>query len=339
MAATAQAPIQGVPEGLTEEALPAQNPAAIQGVPEGLTEEALPVAAPEAPKSTWEKTKDVAGKAYDVASKAPAAIQGVADKSKDVAQRYGSSLASSVGVPTSVAEAAAAKPTLPQALAGPAAGFGSALWNSAKQAYEGQKAGGEEAADALQNIREGQPVWPNLGKAAYGYVHGALQSVPFVGAPVERMGQEIQNKNYAGALGSATGVAAQIAGPEALHEFGPKVMPAVREAIRSDESGLRLPSARPQASALQRIPTVRAVPAARSAEALATIKQPPQAAALGTAETPTALAAPQSGEALGTVPQPAPAAALRTVPTPATIRLNPARPLVVRLCVILWLPE
>lgn len=273
----------------------------------------VPSAEPEAPKSTWEKTKDVARDAVA--------------KGKDIAQRYGSSAASSVGLPTSEAEATAAIPTLRHpgpAIAGPTGVVGSALWNYGKQAYQGIKEGSQEAADAAQNVREGQPIWPNLGKAAYGTLHGALQSVPFVGAPEEQAGEQFHGKNYAGALGSMTGVAAQIMGPEALHEYGPKIVPAiknivpdVREAIRSGESGLSLPSARPQSSALRRVPTPRAVPAAQTGEALATIKPPSPAAALMTAGTPVAIPAAQTGEALG-------GSALRnplgTLPAPAAQR-------------------
>lgn len=62
----AEAQVQGVPEGLTEEALPAQGSPAIQGVPEGLTEEPLSSSTSTVTKpapSTWDKVKSTANKA------------------------------------------------------------------------------------------------------------------------------------------------------------------------------------------------------------------------------------------------------------------------------------
>lgn len=81
----------------------------------------------------------------------------------------------------------------------------------------------QEEKEAAQNIKEGGPILQNIGKAGAGIVHGGLGSLPFVGEPLEQAGQDIVNKNYAGAAGGITGVIGQAVGPELLHagKFAP----------------------------------------------------------------------------------------------------------------------
>ena len=92
---------------------------------------------------------------------------------------------------------------------------------AAKGAYDwGKRAvknigeGINEEAEAARNISAGQPIIPNIGKAAYGIVHGGVGSIPFIGEPMETAGKDVANKNYAGAAGGLTGVVGQVAAPE-----------------------------------------------------------------------------------------------------------------------------
>jgi hypothetical protein len=77
-----------------------------------------------------------------------------------------------------------------------------------------------EEYQAAKNIGAGQPVLPNIGKAAYGVVHGGVGSIPFIGDPIETAGEDVLNKNYAGAAGGLTGVIGQVAAPELLEKVG-----------------------------------------------------------------------------------------------------------------------
>lgn len=139
-----------------------------------------------------------------------------------VIQRFVQRLGQSLGIPTSADELKQAiSPVtiggIPIAPAG--SGLG-ALVNYGKTAYQGLKQGAKEAYEAGQNIGEGQPILPNLGKAAAGAMHGTLQSAPIGGPPLETYGQDISQGNYAGAAGGATGLAAQAFAPELLQRGG-----------------------------------------------------------------------------------------------------------------------
>jgi hypothetical protein len=162
-------------------------------------------AEPGAPKSTWDKAKDIVG-------------------------RFGERLAQSVGVPTSSEQLKAAQPST-IAKASPGIGqLGSMLWNAGKQAIQGGKEGIQEAQEAGRNIAGGGPVLSNLGKAMYGGAHAMLQSVPLVGAPTETAGQDIHTGNIAGAAGGLTGVVGQVAVPEVAHDVFPGETTAYSEA-------------------------------------------------------------------------------------------------------------
>ena len=83
------------------------------------------------------------------------------------------------------------------------------LHGYAKTAYRGLKEAGQEAMEAGANVAEGGPLGANLGKAAYGGLHGALQVIPGMGPVVETAGQDVQDKNYAGAAGGVVNALAQ----------------------------------------------------------------------------------------------------------------------------------
>lgn len=76
----------------------------------------------------------------------------------------------------------------------------------ARQAGRGIAEGLTEAAEAGQNIAEGGPIGPNVGKTISGALHGTLQSVPLVGAPIETAGEDIAQGNIRGAAGGLTAV-------------------------------------------------------------------------------------------------------------------------------------
>jgi hypothetical protein len=96
------------------------------------------------------------------------------------------------------------------------------LYGHGQQAYKGIKEGIKEGEEAGTNIGEGGPILPNVGKAIYGAAHGTMQSIPFVGAPIERAGEDIAAKNYKGAAGGLTGAIGQVVLPEVV----PNVLPA-----------------------------------------------------------------------------------------------------------------
>jgi len=92
---------------------------------------------------------------------------------------------------------------------------GPAMRVMATGAFQAAKKGiGEgisEAQEAGQNIAAGEPVLPNVGKAAYGGLHAALQSLsPAGGSTVEHAGEDIAARNYWGAAGGLTGIISQM---------------------------------------------------------------------------------------------------------------------------------
>jgi hypothetical protein len=95
--------------------------------------------------------------------------------------------------------------------------------------------GAREVGEAAQNIRDIlhtrnqgtglstiSPILSNLGKAAYGVYHGAVEGAPFIGAPIESLSRYIREKNYPAAAGSLTGIAEQLALAKAFEERAPK---------------------------------------------------------------------------------------------------------------------
>ena len=134
---------------------------------------------------------------------------------------YFKRLGQSLGLPTSMEELEAAKPSLKSVaetaalpiIAGP-----KLLYNYGKTAARGIAEGAKEAYEAGGNVGEGQDVLPNLWKAAHGFVHAALQSTPIIGPSIETAGNDIHDENYSGAAGGLTGVIGQVAAPELLEK-------------------------------------------------------------------------------------------------------------------------
>jgi hypothetical protein len=144
-------------------------------------------------------------------------------------------LGQSVGAPTTKEELAALKPSTAEMILGPGAAVPKMLYDYLKKNIKstGQEIG--EVVDAGKNIAQGQPILPNVGKAAYGMLHGELEKVPVVGSAINTAGSDVANKNYMGAAGGLTGVIGQIALPDAIEKGGEafgkvtgKVNPAVK---------------------------------------------------------------------------------------------------------------
>lgn len=105
--------------------------------------------------------------------------------------------------------------------------------NYATTAGKGIKEGYNEVKDAAQNdIDAGRtlPSLANMGKAAYGVTHAALQAVPFVGPQAENVGNDIAAGNTRGAVGGAAGVLGQAALP-AVAEAGGAALGKVKGAL------------------------------------------------------------------------------------------------------------
>lgn len=136
---------------------------------------------------------------------------------------YFKRLGQSLGLPTSMEEVRAQQAEMQnpativkRSILGP---VGEAVVGHVGQAYTGIKEGLQEAAEAGTNIGQGGPILPNLGKVAYGALHGTMQSIPFIGKPTETAGEDIANKNYAGAAGGLTGVIAQVVAPKIIEKL------------------------------------------------------------------------------------------------------------------------
>ena len=89
----------------------------------------------------------------------------------------------------------------------------------------------QEQKEALQNVSEGGPFWSNLNKGILPIVKFGLHQVPFVGEPEYQAGEDVTNKNYAGAAGGLTSVIAQVVLPEILHgtSEGARLDSAIKE--------------------------------------------------------------------------------------------------------------
>ena len=112
-----------------------------------------------------------------------------------------SRMATGLGLPTSIDEAKQSGQDLLESAVGPAGIAGKAIYGYGKQVYKGAKEGMQEVTDAAKNIRAGQPIGPNEGKAAYGITHAAMQAIPGIGPATETAGEDITSRNYFGAAG------------------------------------------------------------------------------------------------------------------------------------------
>lgn len=241
--------IKGVPEGLTEEALPG-GATAVQGVPEGLSEE--PIGAPPVgTKPTEQKSPEQPG--------------------------FFKRLGQSFNLPTTGEEyMSAAKETRPKSMleaAGQAAEnlapgvaqAGHMAWDTAKNMWKGTKEAAQEGAEAGQNIAEGGPVLQNMGKAIGGALRGTMQAVPFVGPAINTAGEDVSAGNIKGAAGGLTGVVGQLAIPEAIEYMTPKGIPATEPGLMGHEvprTKAAIPEARPNPK--PRIEYAEPTPAAAS---------------------------------------------------------------------------
>jgi hypothetical protein len=149
----------------------------------------------------------------------PASGENKTDTEKESSEKPGffKRLGQSLGLPTTQEElktAATAKPSVAESVLGPIVPAAKGAYEWGKRAIKNIGEGGKEELEAARNIKEGGPVLPNIGKAAYGVVHGGVGSIPFIGEPIETAGQDVLNENYAGAAGGLTGVAGQVLAPE-----------------------------------------------------------------------------------------------------------------------------
>jgi hypothetical protein len=101
----------------------------------------------------------------------------------------------------------------------------------AVRTYEDLKDIYKEQNEALQNVSEGGPFWSNLGKGLAPVVKAGLRQIPFVGPQEYTAGEDVANKNYAGAAGGLTAVIAQVVLPEILHgtSEGGRLSSAIKE--------------------------------------------------------------------------------------------------------------
>jgi hypothetical protein len=101
----------------------------------------------------------------------------------------------------------------------------------AVRTYEDLKDVFKEQNEALQNVSEGGPFWFNLGKGLAPVVKAGLRQIPFVGSQEYTAGEDVANKNYAGAAGGLTAVIAQVVLPEILRgtSEGGRLSSAIKE--------------------------------------------------------------------------------------------------------------
>ena len=115
-------------------------------------------------------------------------------------------LGQAVGVPTSQEElqSATAKPSVGSIALGPAydvaKSYATGLGREAKNVWQ-------ESREAGENIGQGQPIGPNLGKVGSALIEAALRGVlaPVGGNIVQTGGEDVATKNYAGAGGDILG--------------------------------------------------------------------------------------------------------------------------------------
>lgn len=132
---------------------------------------------------------------------------------------YFKRLGQSLGVPTSMQEAQASKPSFLEALGGPAVQAGETAWNYAKNTARGFGDAFREAKEGGENIAAGQPVMQNLiGKGFYPGVRAGINAIPFLGPAINTAGEDVTAGNYSGAAGGLTGVIGQVALPTMLEK-------------------------------------------------------------------------------------------------------------------------
>jgi len=186
----------------------------------------------------------------------PLPVQVIADPLPEDRPGFVRRLGQSFGIPTSMDELQAAGETMRPKSAGDWAGTAiagpiyPAVKNYVSTAVRGIGEGAHEVGEAASNVVHGGPVLANSGKAAYGIAHGVLQAIPIMGPSIETAGEDVHDKNYSGAAGGLTGVAAQV--------LAPKIVGRLSEPVRG-------------ASALREVPTPRTLPASESGEALGTV--------------------------------------------------------------------
>lgn len=116
-------------------------------------------------------------------------------------------LGQSLGVPTSEAEARAMTPSTAEMVLGPVATGAKMAYNYGHNVVDAMRADNQESAEALSNIRAGQPVLPNLGKAGYGAVKGILEGPLsiFGGQGLQQAGEDLAQGNLPGGAGGVVG--------------------------------------------------------------------------------------------------------------------------------------
>ena len=116
-------------------------------------------------------------------------------------------LASSLGLPTTEAEARAMQPSTTEMILGPVATGAKMAYNYGRNIVNAGATGAGEVGEAISNIRHGGPIAPNLGKAGYGTVKGILEGPLsiFGGQGLQQAGEDVAADNLPGAAGGAVG--------------------------------------------------------------------------------------------------------------------------------------
>ena len=207
----------------------------------------------------------------------------------------------------------------------PPVAAGRMLYDMAGNLIRGQQEGAKEAHEAVQNVKEGGPILPNLGKAAYGYLHQTLSGIPFIGGNIERGGEAVHEGDIPKAIGETGAAITQVAAPDAIHAAGELPRTGTPTYDRFANNYLKPLVGEPRTPT----PEVPASPEVRQAAPLARLKQynvPSEAQsgeALGriaapTVETPdqeiTPEVAAQSAADKGIKPVPLPASSIEGVP-------------------------
>lgn len=117
--------------------------------------------------------------------------------------------AEGLGIPRSEAEFRALEPTTGEKIVDILAPGGRQIYNVVKNVAGHAREAAHEVKEAGDNAAAGEPVLPQMGKAAYGVVKGAVNSVPGVGPPVENFGEDVAQGNTAGAVGDALATTVQ----------------------------------------------------------------------------------------------------------------------------------
>lgn len=174
---------------------------------------------PMAPRNTLEKMGDV-----DTQIGENVDAKEASGTSEGALTRFGKGVLKSAGLPSDQTGIENYSPS-PVMLGGPVAMAAKMAYDKAKGSLGAMKEGIQEGEEAGQNIRAGQPVVPNIIKAAYGGIHGALGESA-LGPAVEEAGKDITAHDYAGGAGGVTGVVGQVVAPEVIDAMGGKIYDA-----------------------------------------------------------------------------------------------------------------